>query len=102
MSMTIKVIGKDVMAVDTNSFTAMSLAVFDGTTKIDNSVFVETESLADACVGITEYGLLVGNTVDSDTSDTVSVTAYVDGEAVTISCTVSDLFATAVGDVIGS
>ena len=102
MSMSIKVIGKDVMNVDGSGFIAITLAVFDGTTKVNNAVFVETESLAEALVGITEYGLLIGNSSDSDTTATVYVTAYVDEEEVSVECTVADIFDTAVGDTLGS
>ena len=101
MSTVIKVVGKDVMDVDTEKYVAVSLSAYDGTTKLNNGIFVETESLAEACAGITEYGLLVFNTVNSDTSDSVTVSCSVDGTLTSATTTLADILDADIGDALG-
>ena len=67
MSMTIRVIGKDIMDVDGEKYVAMSFAPYDNDDEVKDAVFAQTENLAEACGGITEYGTLVFNTADSET-----------------------------------
>ena len=81
MSKTIRVIGKDILDVEGDQYVAMSFAPYNNDVEMNDAVFAQTENLADAYAGITEYGLLLFNTADSE--------AKMDSE-ITLACTVEN------------
>lgn len=102
MSMTIKVIGKDVMDVDGEQYVAMAFAPYDGDDKVNDAIFVETENLAEACAGITEYGMLVFNTVNSadEMESEVTIACQVGGSLLEADTSLEVLLETAVGEEV--
>ena len=102
MAMTIKVASKDVMEVDGELYVAMTFDAYDGDDKVYDAVFVETENLAEACAGITEYGMLVFNTVNSadELESEVTIACSVGGSLVEADTSLEVLLETAVGEEV--
>lgn len=66
-----------------------------------NATFVQPQNLATAFGGITEYGMLVFNEVNSDLSETVTIACVVDGTEVSASSDLSTIVNAELGGVIG-
>ena len=80
--MLIYLMGKDVDVTNITSEgiknSSLSLAVFDGNKRM-NSVFLQTESLTNNMIGITEYGRMTFNSENTNLNAMITVTADVEG-----------------------
>lgn len=103
--MLIYLMGKDVDVTNITSEgiknSSLSLAVFNGNKKM-NSVFIQTESLTNNMIGITEYGRMTFNSENTDLSAVIDVSADVDGEIVTKTLSVQACLDTVEGTELGS
>lgn len=73
---------KNVLVTDITSEgiknSTLSLGVYDGNTS-KNAVFVQTQSLTDNLIGITDYGLMTFNSENTNLNAMITVTADVEG-----------------------
>lgn len=85
MANNIKIIGKSSILVDGESLCCIAFGAFGGelgATPLNDAVFVQTEDLTEACGGITEYGMLVFNSVNSDLEDEVTIACVAGGSEI--------------------
>lgn len=73
MSYAIKIGGISESIVDGQVLASFSFYVDDGENIVNDAVFYQTEDLTEAAAGITEYGMLVFNTVNSDLESDVTI-----------------------------
>ena len=66
-----------------------------------NAQFVQPQNLTSAVGGITDYGMLVFNTLNSDIDETVTIACVADdGTEVTVSTTLEDVLDVEVGEEV--
>ena len=103
MAKSIKLVAKDVSIADDITYCSVGLALYDGDVEL-NAFFLQPENLTEALGGITEYGMLVFNSDNSDLSASVTIACVEAGEEVSeanttsVSVTLQDIIDTEVGD----
>ena len=104
MAKSIKLVSKDVgISHDGVTYCSAGLALHDGDTEL-NGYFLQPANLTGAVGGITEYGMLVFNSEDSDLTASVTIACVEAGSPVTeanttsVSLTLQDLMDTEPGD----
>lgn len=102
MSVAIKITGKTNTVVDGENLCTISFGAYDNTTPINDAIFAQTESLTEACGGITEYGMLVFNTENSDLESNVTIACVAGGSTVEATTSLGTLLTDSdVGDALG-
>lgn len=107
MAKSIKLVAKDVSIDNGVTYCSAGLALYDGEVEL-NAFFLQPENLTEALGGITEYGMLIFNSDNSDLSSSVTIACVEAGEEVTeanttsVSVTLQDIINTEVGDAVNS
>lgn len=79
----------------------MVIGVFDSVTDEEfPATFVQPSNLTAAVAGITDYGMIIFNTVDSDMDDDVTIAAVVAGVTVSETLPLEDLILIEPGAVV--
>lgn len=103
--MKIYLIGKslyqDGIMQDSNANCSLAFAVYDENNKV-NANFIQTESMTENLVGITDYGNMFFNSENTDLDSEISVEAIVNGESVSYNVKISDVVNGDIGSEIGS
>lgn len=101
MSKEIRVKDKCVSLDGTTTLAVIALGVYDSETNEEYPAkFVQPQNLTTAYGGITEYGMLVFNSLNSDLDDTVTIAAVSGSETVSESATLEGLLDVDPGDPI--
>lgn len=102
MSKTIRVIGKDILDVEGEQYVAMAFAPYNNDDKMSDAVFAQTENLADAYAGITEYGLLRFNTADSEAEmdSGITLACRIENSIISADTALNDLLAASIEEVV--